>query len=190
MTFLTKDVQDERLPKDDILTIEDGNDLFYYLKDIPESFKQICAKLFKQASVNSDVIFSADMYNANSVKGLERKWRVSTEKVIVKGVNTRKPRDWKNFLCNDENKEQLISLMHTCWLELVKGDQTLIFIENGQWYDLAKNDESIPVIRSNQEETDSRVVLYCSYAATKGYKYVRIKSPDCDIFWIIQDRLI
>ena len=33
---------------------------------------------------------------------------------------------------------------------------------------------------SNQEETDSRVVFYAMYAASKGYQYVRVKTRDSD----------
>ena len=38
---------------------------------------------------------------------------------------------------------------------------------------------------SNQEETDSRVVLYCQYAHNQGYEHVRVRSPDTDIFFIL-----
>ena len=38
---------------------------------------------------------------------------------------------------------------------------------------------------SNQEETDSKVVLCSMYAAEKGYQYARVRSPDSDIFWIL-----
>jgi len=45
----------------------------------------------------------------------------------------------------------------------------------------------ITELQSDQEETDSRVVLYCMYryAAEKGYQYVRVKTPDSDILWIL-----
>ena len=39
-------------------------------------------------------------------------------------------------------------------------------------------------LSSTQEETDSRVILYCLYAKEQGYRYVRVKSPDTDIFFI------
>lgn len=124
------------------------------------------------------------MYSTNSVKALERKRRGITEKLLVKGVNTKKPHDWKAFLCNEENKEQLIGLMHTCWSELVQDDRRVILIKNGEAFDIAQ-EENIPELKSNQEETDSRVVLYCIYAAEHGYQYARVRSPDSDIFWIL-----
>ena len=43
----------------------------------------------------------------------------------------------------------------------------------------------IPTLTSSQEETDSRVILYCKYGMDKGYQYIRVKSPDSDIFMIL-----
>ncbi len=34
----------------------------------------------------------------------------------------------------------------------------------------------------NQEETDSRVILYCKYAQEQDYSIFRVRSPDSDIF--------
>ena len=183
-SFITKGVMDEKLPNVGVLTIEDGNALFYYLKEIPDTFKQICEKLYNQTKKYDDVIVSTDMYSTNSVKALERKRRGITEKLLVKGANTKKPCDWKVFLCNEENKEQLIGLMYTCWSDLVQDDRRVILIKNGEAFDIAQA-ENIPDLRSNQEETDSRVVLYCIYAAEQGYQYARVRSPDSDIFWIL-----
>ena len=38
---------------------------------------------------------------------------------------------------------------------------------------------------SNQEETDTRVVLCARYAAENGYKSVQVRSPDSDIYFIL-----
>ena len=40
-------------------------------------------------------------------------------------------------------------------------------------------------LRSDQEETDTRTVLYASYAVKQGYENVRVRSPDSDIFFIL-----
>ena len=42
----------------------------------------------------------------------------------------------------------------------------------------------IPKLESNEEEIDTRVVLYCSYAVDEEYNYVRVRSADSDIFFI------
>ena len=38
---------------------------------------------------------------------------------------------------------------------------------------------------SDQEETDSRIVLYLHYAVKKGYKSAIIRTPDTDVFFIL-----
>lgn len=38
---------------------------------------------------------------------------------------------------------------------------------------------------STQEETNTRVVLYCKHAENKGYKFVKVKRPDSDILFIL-----
>ena len=38
---------------------------------------------------------------------------------------------------------------------------------------------------SNQEETDTRVVLYLNYAVKLGYKSAEVRTPDTDIFFIL-----
>ena len=43
----------------------------------------------------------------------------------------------------------------------------------------------VPSLFSNQEETDTRIILYCKYAQDCGYEYVRVRSPDTDIFFIL-----
>ena len=114
--FLTKYVEDAPPPSDDkTLVIEDGNAAFYYLKDLPPNFRDICARLFDMVVRNSDIIFSTDMYLENSIQSMERKRRGCSEKLIVTGENTKKPPDWKTFLVNEENKNQLIVLLCRVW---------------------------------------------------------------------------
>ena len=40
-------------------------------------------------------------------------------------------------------------------------------------------------LRSNQEETDSRVVLYLNHSVDLGFKSAVIRTPDTDIFFIL-----
>ena len=74
--------------------------------------------------------------------------------------------------------------MNTCWSELVQDDRREILIENGEAFDIAQK-ENIPSLWSNQEETDSRIILFCIYATEQGYQYARVRSPDGDKFWIL-----
>jgi len=43
----------------------------------------------------------------------------------------------------------------------------------------------IPQLKSTQEETDTRVVLYLLYAAQLGHKVAVVRTPDTDIFFIL-----
>ena len=66
----------------------------------------------------------------------------------------------------------------------------MILISRGKAYQLTSQDNSIKVERvfeldSNQEETDTRVVVYAHYAATHGYKSVQVRSPDSDVYFIL-----
>ena len=43
----------------------------------------------------------------------------------------------------------------------------------------------IPKLKSDQERIDTRAVPYCSYAVDEEYNYVRVRSADSDIFFIL-----
>ena len=40
-------------------------------------------------------------------------------------------------------------------------------------------------LESDQDETDKRVALYCSYAADEEYNYVRVRSTVSDNFFVL-----
>ena len=79
------------------------------------------------------------------------------DRLIAKGQSTKKPFAWKSFLCNEVNKQQLNQLMYTIWPGLVT-DRKATLIKNGAVYDMGLQEE-VPELHSNQEETDSRVIL-------------------------------
>ena len=196
--YLTCEVSDAELPSassGETLFIEDGNAHFHTLKDLPATFKGICLKLLDQLSRKPDVVFSTDMYVENSIKSQERQRRGSSAKIILEGINTRKPSDFKVFLQNDENKKQLCKLMLRIWgcpeaARRLQGRKVILVVE-GVSFQLSSSDgqsvqqEEIPHLRSNQEETDTRVVLYLLYAKEHGYKQSVVHSPDSDIFFIL-----
>ena len=95
------------------------------------------------------------------------------EKLLIKGENTRKPRDWKKFLSNTDNKGQLISILLKVWgsdklayklknrhaICIREGDAFLLSSEDGKMTEITEIQE----LSSSQEETYSRVILYCRY---------------------------
>ena len=47
------------------------------------------------------------------------------------------------------------------------------------------NSQKVSKLKSSKEETDTHVILYCIYAKQKGYKSVRLRTPDSDIFFYL-----
>ena len=193
--FLTTDFADALdPPNNDTLFGRRWECMFYYLKELPENFRVIYHKIFDLIPKNADFIFSTDMYHEHSIKSVERSWYSCGEKLLIKGENTRKPRDWKKFLSNADNKGQLISILLKVWgsdklayklknrhvICICEGDAFLLSSEDGKKTKITEIQEL-----SSQEETDSRVILYCRYGKNIGYKYIRVKSPDPDLFFIL-----
>ncbi len=194
--YLTKEVNDATIPPPDVtVLIVDGNALFYCMRELPNNFKEICYKVFDTLPKSSDIIFSTDMYNENSIKALERQRRGCSNKLIIRGELTKKPVDWKVFLTNDENKKQFVQVILKVWstnefapqlktrnvIAISEGHAFLLQTDDGR---ITKKTEICPLF-STQEETDTRVILYCKYAQDQGYDYARIRTPDSDIFFIL-----
>ena len=182
------------LPINNCLHIEDGNAFIHSLKDLPPTFGLICAKVLDMMSHKGDFVFSTDSYQPLSIKSQERLRRGYSEKLLLSGVNTRRPPDIKLFLHNDENKLQLFHMLLKVWssgdsseklagrsaILIVEGVANHLYVESGQTVNA-----EIHELRSNQEETDSRIILYIEYAIMNGYDSVVIRSPDSDIFFIL-----
>jgi len=115
---IVKDIDDSDLSVNprDCMIIEDGNALFHCLQEIPSSFGNIAHKILSSIVEHaSHVIFSTDMYSENSIKSVERIRRGCGEKLIVSGEKTKRPKDWKSFLTNDDNKKQLVQVLLNSW---------------------------------------------------------------------------
>ena len=61
----------------------------------------------------------------------------------------------------------------------------------GVAYELTSNDgetverKEVHEIRSNHEESDTRMILYAAYGAKLEYKVIQIRSPDSDMFFLL-----
>ena len=85
--------------------------MFLLVKRVTRKISVVHAtKSFNLIPKNADFIFSTDMYHEHSIKSMERSRHGSGEKLLIKRENTRKPRDWKTFLSNADNKRHLICL--------------------------------------------------------------------------------
>jgi len=60
-------------------------------------------------------MFSTDMYAPSSITVTERQRRGVGDKLIVSGGEMKRPKDWKVFLSNDDNKVQLVKVLLDTW---------------------------------------------------------------------------
>ena len=91
--------------------IQDGNVLFHTLNNLPPTVGGICLQFLDHMAAKQNFIFSADSYHQDSIKSQERVRRGCREKLILQRSATRKPKDFKAFLTNDENKRQLCEVL-------------------------------------------------------------------------------
>ena len=194
LQHVTKDcVNSDVLPIKETLTVIDGNAIFHMMKDIPPNFSQVSTKVFSMMPKKGDVVFSTDNYKEDSVTSMERRRRGWGEKLITEGENTKRPRHWKLFLCYDENKIQFTNVLVDVWRKDATAsglkDRKVILICEGKAHEFTSQDgkttdsREAHEFRSDQEETDTRALLYC-WKVKEDYQNIRINTPASDIFFI------
>ena len=105
---------EEQYPKGSMF-IQDENALFHTLNNLPPTFGGICLHILEHMAAKQNFIFSTDSYHQNSIKSQERVRCGCGEQFILQGSATRKPKDVKAFLTNDENKRQLCKVLLQVW---------------------------------------------------------------------------
>ena len=101
-------------PKDSMF-IQGGNALFHTMTNLAPTFRGITLQLLDLMLPKRDFVFSTDSYHPGSIKTQERLRRGCGEQFLLDGSATRKPKDFKEFLTNDENKRQLCKLILDVW---------------------------------------------------------------------------
>lgn len=158
------------------MSIGDGNALFYYMKEMPLTFKHICNKYVKNwlTSCQSKVMFvSTDLYSTSLLYKSSRmqmkgsKWQANNWRAKHK-----KPNDWTTFLCNEENKQQLVKLLYKVWTndEITKtfNGRTFILVKEGKEERWSQHWHRI-----KRRQTH---VFFCiaSMQGGKGYESIRV----------------
>ncbi len=145
---LLKD-RDEEVPyPKDALYIQDGNALFHMMFNLPPTCGEICMQLLDLMVAKHHFVFSTDCYQPDSIKAQERLRRGFTEKYIIDGPNTRKPYDFKSFLCNELNKQQLCDLLLKVWgsneaASRIEKSVKAVVCVNGKSYDLTSTNGKV-----------------------------------------------
>ena len=146
-------------------------------------------------SKKTHFLFSTDSYCKDSIKSQERLRRGSSTKLIVDGPTIIRPENFKMFLTNSENKIQFANVMLKVWSSSdaytrLQKCETAMLVVSGIVYQFRAVSGQIEVsevaeICSNQEETDTRVIVYMKYASSVGFKTIVVRSPDTDILVLL-----
>eukprot|EP00058_Branchiostoma_floridae_P009808 XP_002595296.1 hypothetical protein BRAFLDRAFT_128105 [Branchiostoma floridae] len=136
-----------------------------------------------------DVVF--DQYNKTSIKDGERQRRdqQSTLEVKIQGHTTPTPKQWKKYVANPKNKENLSEYLTQSFCELgmshLQPGQKIVVgggLEDGQRAIMVTNNhtEDLKCLYSDHEEADTRILLHVQDAARECRRIV-VNSPDTDV---------
>ena len=137
--YLMKDGdEDVPFPKD-AMYIQDCNALFHTLTNLPPTFSGICLHILDLMASKCNFVFSTDSYHPDSIKTQERLRRGCGEQFLLSGPATRKPKDFKIFLSNNENKKQFCEVIKEVWgsssaASRLEKSNTTVLIVNGKAY--------------------------------------------------------
>jgi len=121
------------------------------------------------------VHFVTDSYKTASIKQLERDRRGKTATFSIGGRLTKLPNDFKSFILNANNKQQLIRLLLCEWqcdnyAHHLYG-RSVYFVCETECVCLPSDDgvmttvTDIVSLQSEQEEADTRIILHCLFVA-------------------------
>jgi hypothetical protein len=167
----------------------DGNAMLQASINVPETFEDFCLQVFRQLPKWSSVHFVTDSYKPDSIKTFERSRRGNSATFTIGGPRTKMPRDFKKFMTNDSNKQQLLRMLYSEWkcdkyAHLMQGRRIFFVLEQECFVlhspdNLTQQSDLVEALCSSQEEADTRVVLHALYEDCPSSIVVR--SPDTDV---------
>jgi hypothetical protein len=133
---------------------------------------ELLVKIVKMAicARSKRVDFVGDQYPIHSIKNFEREKRGEGGAFTVKvyGEQQRVPRQWKKFLANGKNKEELLKFVFECWKksrsQLLRGVE--VFITHGQDCSMLKESPNgidccnVEELTCDHKEADTRMVSH------------------------------
>jgi len=153
-----------------------GTNFGQYAADV---FCPYIMKQFDNCTRRIDVVF--DTYKADSLKEATRLKRGKTDYRSLIGSRTpTPPKNWENFLQNDDNKTQLFAFLAA---EIVNAAQQKCVVVNScstvaSSIALPKLSELLP---TNHEEGDTKVILHAFHQAASNAKSIIIRTVDSDV---------
>ena len=176
------------------LFIEDGNAVYHQLLGLPPTYNELCIKVFDKVTFRRKyVVFCTDTYKPDSIKTHERNRRGVAPPRLISGSSMLRPTNMAAFLSNAQNKTSLTKMILNVWRDSEMAhrlrEKIVVLVVDGEVFELCENNGDVLLknlrdYSSNQEEFDSRMVLFWKYAEKKQLRNVVIKTPDSDVFFI------
>ena len=165
------------------------------------TFGEVAEYLLRSILKRKIVYFVTDQYKEGSIKSFERGRRSfsGSMRIRIERQNQKRPKQWAKFLNNGSNKTELIEFLFKEWSHPTRyADMfhvsTVLFINNGShFFKLCVNEGVVQcaeeeLLRTDQEEADTKVFLCASHAAASGINSVCISTVDtvdCCIYTIL-----
>ncbi|CAH3107879.1 unnamed protein product, partial [Porites lobata] len=121
-----------------------------------------------------------DEYVENSLKATTRSKRGSGVRQLV-AANNKLPRNWKEFLREDRNKQELFRFLAQCATSVNSGQRQIISTyARGVLTSLPRDDTS-SLAPSSHEEADTRMFIHAADAIQSGFTKIIVRSVDTDV---------
>ena len=134
-----------------------------------------------QKSTRIDVVF--DEYHVDSLKSQTRESRgIGVRQRVT--LNSPVPRNWQKFLRMDENKRELFSLLSRQLVQNASEISGEVYATIGETVLCSVSTDLTTLMPCSHEEADTRIMVHCKDAVTKGHNSVTIRTVDSDVICI------
>lgn len=161
---------------------------------LPETYGQLSLAIFRRltqlatqfGATRVDIV--GDRYDNISIKNVERDRRNSTaQEIKIYSAEQKRPTQWKKFLGCGKNKQALQDFLAQQFTKVKSPSEMIMYValkSTVQRLDF-KSDElplvqECPLMESDHEEADTRLVLHAKYCS-ELHDNVVIWSPDTDV---------
>ena len=173
--------------------IVDLIDVRHTMTAIPGTFEQLTWKILQKIPVGYHrVDIVADSYLEKSIKEGERVSQSISSKGLIKSKHSKIPRDFKEFLGNGGNKNRMAEIIFGVIIEekeavcsKLKCNEVYLSSEGFCKRVTPLELHEVDILKSNQEEADTRLILQAWHVLTSTTMYVNIQSPSGDTDVII-----
>ena len=201
LALLEGDIQPEEDVPVTAAVIVDAMATLQALTSPPATFGELAQQVFTTITKSLTtprcrVDFVIDRYPLVSIKTDERLRRLREHgciRVHILSASQKIPIQWKKFLSNSQNKENLLHFLVQEWSSRPYAATRLsaggsLFVTDGMTcYQLTCNRDGqllkqvVPELKSSHEEADTRLILHAAHAGRSGHECIIIKSPDTDV---------